>query len=136
MVGAPGRPESTKPVLRQCQDSTRLNRKCIKPSAVLALSWHCLGNGQPDQRPQVQLQEPSGVESGWRSLGAHWGGLPQGSARRATLGRKMASSQDAPLGGPESHYFAARLPSHQAAARTGAVRSISTPGLTLLHALI
>jgi hypothetical protein len=30
---------------RQCQDSTRLNRNCIKPSTVLALSRHWPGNG-------------------------------------------------------------------------------------------
>ena len=29
---------------RQCQDSTRLNRNCIKPSAVLVLSMPWLGN--------------------------------------------------------------------------------------------
>ena len=46
-------------VPRQCQDSTRLNRNCIKPSAVLALSRRWAGNGLPDQRPQVRLQEPS-----------------------------------------------------------------------------
>jgi hypothetical protein len=46
-------------VLRQCQDSTRLNSFSIKPSAVLALSRHWPGHGLPDQRPQVRLQEPS-----------------------------------------------------------------------------
>ena len=40
-------------VLRQCQDSTRLNTFSIKPSAVLALARRCLGRGLPNQRPQV-----------------------------------------------------------------------------------
>ena len=76
MVEAPAWPESGKPAPRQCQDSTRLNRKCIKPSAVLALSRYRLGAGQAmacqteDRRVRLQEQNRAGHALIGQYLGA------------------------------------------------------------------